>query len=635
MFAHTVFVQHVFLSCCLLGLALPGFADKGEDLLQRADSLFAAERYEDAAPLYEGLLSVAAPGPQRIRLLQQLGECHYKLGDYRASREHFEAALIASTAAGDPFSVARSRHLYGKVLTSLAEYGGAEAQLIQALSFWQGAGEGNSEAAADCLEALGIVHLYLDELEEAAAQTLKAAEIRKEISGPEDLKVTQTYVNLGNIFARMGRADEAGSYYLKSLEIRKKELPFPHILLGTVYYNYGRLLADQGRLREGMENYLQALEIYEALDPEHSRTGDVCLAIGQGYVGFGDYRTGRDFFLRALRIYRKAFGEKQERVGTMYNLLANIYRLNGDYEQARSYAEQGLRITRSVLGDFHDRVASGLTTVGDIGAEAGNSEVSLKAYRQALDIRRQILGDDHLRTAFLYFLLGQATQEAGRPAEAIPWLERALAIYRHKGMEGSEDMTNVYASLGRTYLDLGKYGTALEYLRRDARILHRLYGETHPYLADSYRSLAMWHESRGQLDSALVLFHEALCAMSLDFDDPDLYAVPPLTSILSPLEFLDILKRKGDAFVERNADRRDLEAALSTYRRGAELIDRMRNQYRSQGAKLFFQESADPLFIAGFRAAYQLYEATQERHFLEEAFWFAERSKAGLLTAAL
>ena len=604
-------------------------------LILRADSLLEARQFDEAAAIYDRLLSEASRPAQRAAWLLKLGNCAFQPGDFRTARTQYQLALRAALESGDAELTNRSRHAFGRSLSRLAEYDEAKKQLGMALAAYRKQGARAIAETSECLGDLSFVHLLLDELRESEECALDAANLLQQQPQPDQLKAANIYNLLGNIYKRMGRNDDADAYYLKCMKIREAELPYPNIALGGVYYNYGVFLTYLGRTSEAMAYSQKALDNYKAIDPDHPRVGDAYLSIGQKYVEFGDYRAGRDCFLESLRIFRKAFGEKQERVGTIYNLLGNIYRLNGDFEQARIYVERGLEITRSVLGPDHDRIASALTTVGDIEADAGNYPLALDAYRRALEIRRKILGDDNPNTAFLYFLTGQASREAGLPREGLPYLQHALKIYGDSDMGESEDMANVCASLGLTYLDLAEYAVSLSYLRKDLVILRQLYGNTHPYLADSYSNEGLWFERQGRLDSALYYYHEAMRAMSLDFDEKDIYATPGLTGIMLPYQFLDILKMKGDAFAERASGTKDLEAALDCYRRGGELIDRLRSQYRSQGAKLFFQQKADPLFAAGFRTAWRLYEQTNDRRQAEAAFWFAERSKAGLLTAAL
>jgi len=626
-------LEIVFLAWLLWPLACPAQSDR-----QAADSLFAIEQYQAAAERYEQILEALpdSTGPRlRIELLLRLSDTSFRQGDYRRARAYCERALEMAGRSGDAALLADGRYRYGRVLTRLSEYERGEAELQAAIDGYRVLGRERSPAAADALASLGYLYLLNSRLEECEAMQREALAIRQAALGDDHLDVAASYNGLGNLYLERGDFERARDAYQRCLDIRERQLTGPHILLGNLFYNLARLEARRGRTKEAMAYNQAVLDTYRALDPDHVRTGDAYLLMGQLYVDIGDYPAGRDCFLETLRIFRRAFGERQERVGTAYNLLSNISRLSGDYEEARRYAERGLDVTRAAVGPDHDRVASGLTSIGDIEANAGNYPAALAAYREALDIRRRAIGEAHPRTAFLYYMLGITYQEAGRAAEGLPLLERAVAIYRRFGLEGTEDITNVYAALGLVYTDLGRFALAGEYLRRDVAILRELYGDNHPYLGDSYDNLARWHHRQGDVDSTLVYLHEAMRAMSLDFDDPDLYAAPTLSSLLSPYEFLDLLQQKGDAFMERAAGPADRAAALACYHRAAELIDGLRSQYRSQRAKLFFQEEAAPVYAAGLRTAYLLYRETGKAEHLADAFRFAERGKAGLLTAAV
>jgi CHAT domain-containing protein/tetratricopeptide (TPR) repeat protein len=613
-------------------MAIPLLAAPDPDRLARADSLLSERAYAAAAEQYVAVLAVTSEAAGRSRILRQLAECAYGTGDYQAAVRYAEQAVDLAGDRGELLAGARTS--YGKVLSRLGDYAQAKTVLRQANEFWRRDPEQYAKEFGGALVMLSYAHLLRDELPEAEATAREAIAVLEQHLGPDSPELASAHNSLGNLLYRRGDIAGAQAAYAASLAIRQRVLSFPDVRIGASYYSLGRLLARQGRTLAAIEEYRRALEHYEAVDADHPRVGDAYLALGEKVVTAGDYRTGRDYFLRALGIFRRAFGEKQERVGTVYNKLADIYRRNGDFVQARIYAERGLDVTRAAVGDRHDRVASGLTTVGDIEADAGNFGPALTAYRAALDIRREVLGDDHVRTAFLYFQIGQAEREAGRPAAALPALERSVAIYRQAGMEGTEDISDLYAVLGRTYIDLGNLDRARVFLDRDQRILRSYYGDTHPYLANSYANLSHWYECHNDLDSALLLQQAALRAMSPAYRTTDLHVAPELAGLLSPYETLELLRRKGDLLAQRSAAG-DREAALAHYERAAELVDRLRGRYRSQGAKLFFQREADPVYAAGFREAYRRYEETGAAQWLATAFRFAERSKAGLLTATL
>lgn len=600
--------------------------------LARADSLLAAREYAAAAEQFSTELAAASAPAVRSELLRKLADCYYGLGDYREAAEQARQAVALAGNSGELLAAAQAS--YGKILSRQGDYAQAKIVLRQAKNYWQREPAQHANELGGVGVMLSYAHLLLDELPESEAEARAAIAVLEEYLGADSPELASAQNSLGNLLYRRGDLAGARAAYESSRDIRRRVLSYPDVRIGASYYSLGRLLAREGRTLAAIEEYRRALDHYKAVDPEHPRVGDAYLALGEKIVTAGDYRTGRDYFLRALNIFRRAFGEKQERVGTIYNKLADIYRRDGDFAQARSYAARGLDVTRAAVGPRHDRVASGLTTVGDIEADAGNYEAARAAYREALDIRRAVLGDDHVRTAFLYFQTGQAEREAGRPQVALPVLERAVAIYRAADMEGTEDISDLYAALGRVHLDLGNLDLARQYFDRDAYILRTSYGAAHPYLADSYANLSLWHECRYDLDSALLLQQAALRAMNPEYTATDLRVVPALEGSLSPYEFLKLLRRKGDLLAQRAAGD-DLAMALAHYDRAAELVDRLRGRYRSQGAKLFFQREADPVYTAGFRTAYRLFEATEQVDWLEAAFRFAERSKAGLLTASL
>ncbi|UZR98179.1 CHAT domain-containing protein [Chondrinema litorale] len=616
----------LFYSYCIVA--------QNKNSIQLADSLIKEENYKEAAEILEHELKGSPSSEHQISLLNKLGNCYYSDGKYALAKTQLEKAFGLAKTHATPDLFASIQYDYGKALSRTSTYSEAEKQLKSALAFWKKNPEKCSEEISNCLDALGAMHMALHQLDKSEKYLLEALEIRQSKFGEDHLAVASIKVSLGNVYSLTGDYEKAEQNFLECLKIREVQLTTPHILLGSVNYNLGVLMSRTGRVAEANNYLYKALEIYTKLSPEHPRTGDAYLANGQLKVNLGDYKTAHNYFLKALNIFKNAYGEKQERVGTMYNLIANIYRLQGDYEQARNYAERGLEITKSVVGEKHDRVASGLTTLGDISADAKNYDTALNAYQQALRIRENIYGENHIRTAFIYYLIGQTYREADQPKAGIPYLKKAIQVYRNKNMEGTEDISNVYAAMGLVLLDDGDLANAKKYIQLDHQILKDTYGNTHPYLADNYRSMGLWYLKIQEPDSAIVMFHEGLKAMCLDFDTSDILAFPPLSNVLDQYEYLDIMIRKADVLASFNNPNYQL-TALEYYQLCTKLAEQIRNKYQSKGSKLFFQQTVNPIFKQGFQLAYSLYKQTKKDVYLEAAYEFAEKSKAGLLTASI
>ena len=75
--------------------------------------------------------------------------------------------------------------------------------------------------------------------------------------------------------------------------------------------------------------------------------------------------------------------------------------------------------------------------------------------------------------------------------------------------------------------------------------------------------------------------------------------------------------------------------AISTFWKGMELIDKMRQQFEAQGSKTSLANRTWWAFEAAIQGCMDLYEATQDEKYKELAFQFAEKSKAVLVQDAI
>lgn len=81
-------------------------------------------------------------------------------------------------------------------------------------------------------------------------------------------------------------------------------------------------------------------------------------------------------------------------------------------------------------------------------------------------------------------------------------------------------------------------------------------------------------------------------------------------------------------------DLKDIKMSLSTFFLASDLIDDIRHSYRAEGSKLFLGEKSSEVYVKAIRVALKLYEITDNKKYLEDAYTFTEKGKVAVLLDA-
>jgi len=453
------------------------------------------------------------------------------------------------------------------------------------------------EKAIHCYNEIGYTLLQKGEIDTAIACLQHALKLGRRKLGDHP-RVATTYQHLGSCRSQLGEYDTALRLYNISLKIRRDFYGEKHPDVGKSYMGLGVTLFFRGDYDRALKFYKKALAIKLELSGEKDvDVTSIYINIGALYVDKGDSDHALEFYNKALALAVKLYGEKHWIVAIIHNNIGYVYFLKRDYDEALKHYNQSLAIDQELFGESHLDVARTYSNLGLVYAEQGDLTRALNLQNKALLIRKKILGDHHPDVAEGYFYMGQV------------------------------------------YMKKDNYKLARQNFHRAISIESLEYGKSHPDVANTYRWLAESYLREDDLLRALKYCQKGLSSLLYDFDETDIYANPEIKFANPELELLSLLRVKATAFDRRSrkslARVKNLQMALSTYQLAADVVDKIRIEYKTEGAKLTLADNAFDVYDNGATVALELYETTENRSYLEAAFDFAERSKAGILIESL
>jgi tetratricopeptide (TPR) repeat protein len=279
------------------------------------------------------------------------------------------------------------------------------------------------------LHNLGYLLAHSDK-ERAIRMYQRALKGYEKAWGAEHTSTLDTFNNLGNLYANLGRLEEAEQMLRRALEGKEKAWGPEHTsTLGTVH-NLGNLYRDLGRLEDAEQMYQRALEGKEkALGPEHTSTLDTVNNLGSLYRDLGRLEEAEQMYQRALEGKEKAWGPEHTSTLDTVNNLANLYRNLGRLEEAEQMYQRALEGKEKALGPEHTSTLNTVHNLGSLYRNLGRLEEAEQLYQRALDGYEKVWGPEHTSTLDTVNNLGILYRDLGRLEEAEQMYQRALDGY--------------------------------------------------------------------------------------------------------------------------------------------------------------------------------------------------------------
>lgn len=394
----------------------------------------------------------------------------------------------------------------------------------------------------------------------------------------------------------LGKPDEGKEYLLKALSIQivsknkktLKDLINTQIALGRIY----DLKNDNVAALEHFQKSLNLAKLEFGEDNINlKRPLDF---IGRLLVKQGNYKSGFEYFQKELSINKKNYGENHSKVAGSYIKLAIATRFMGNYKDALDYNLKALNIYRNKLGTENLHVGVTLNNIGFTLEQKGDYEEALKYLNESLKLFGQLLGKEHPRNAISYNNLG--------------------LVYYHQG----------------------KYNLSITNHNKALCIRKKSLNKHHPYITLSLNHLGDVYLAKKDYKKSLECYQKALFNNVSNFEDSlNVYSNPKMSNAhFDQLFLLTSLKGKANALSKSN-NLKDLLFAEETYKLCDQLINKIRFSLKKQSDKVFLNKSINEVYSNAISVSYKLFEATDDDIYLENAFYFAEKNKAGVLSETI
>lgn len=380
-------------------------------------------------------------------------------------------------------------------------------------------------------------------------------------------------------------------------------------------------------------------EILPLLKVEDEEVPSILGLLGTASMNYGDLELAHTYFdsarVRAANMDSMSTFLRYD-IANLHGNQGRLYVMEGDYDRAMlSYqhtlvelGDPSLPKARSALSQ-----ANILGKMGRACELKGDYVAALKYYRL---IEEMLEANPNTSIQILNLNnKGIAHRNLGHFEKALDCFDGELALQSETDNKRGRSLKQI----GETYVAMKQPSKARDYLMQGKAFREAEYGNLpHPNMAKLLVLLGECDFQEGRFRKALSWYQAAQSRLCLPLVMTDSLALPPLNQILFPLDLLPVLAAKARAYEalhQQTGQSVALLAAMDAYRLADSTLDLVRKSLEMEGSKLTISDQARPLFEGGIRVANALYLQENDVNWLDQAFHFAEKSRATLLTEAV
>ena len=320
-----------------------------------------------------------------------------------------------------------------------------------------------------------------------------------------------------------------------------------------------------------------------------------------------------------LTMAEKSLPENQD--AHLYNSFGVLHFEAGNYAQSINHFAKALEIARQEgnvdkdLSVFKNNIASALR--------------HLKLYDSAVVIYKDILNLG-VRTDEININLGLVFLEKQEPDSTLLYLDNVKDSLRRSSIV-------YYNKIGHAYFLKGDYRLAEKYLQKS--LAARTGDGKYDRIGYAYKLLGDIYYKKSDHLKALDYYQQSIIQLDYDFNDINILLNPKSFDLgFSNFLLFESLVAKAICLYDlyrKNHDDGYLNASINTYSAAFRKADFINKSFDNEDARLFIGQRVFMAYQGGVQLLIRSYEATENKKYLENAFYWAEKSKATALAVSL
>lgn len=456
------------------------------------------------------------------------------------------------------------------------------------------------------------------------------------LTARKDTLAASAFHLLGIISSNNGFAKEALNYFEKGLKIRSEKLPPQHQDIATSLQAIGLTQNKLGQTDLAFENIQKALDINKKIfGTEHPATAATYGALGTIHSTKGKHDRAIQLIQQAIDILKNQKEKDEEALVQQYFYIGNAHLAKRNYDLGLMNAQRGLTILESIKGTEHPTVVSFLNTIGKTHTERGDYLEALRFYKRALELGEFHFGNEHPDIATSYTNIAEVLRSQGQLDSALLYFQKSLTLNEKLFGESHPRTAQSWSDMGSTFFELKKLDQALAYFNNAYSHFRDVHGTRHMNIAKVEQQIGKTYLQKGGLEVALEHFQYSLNAnVPLPYEALKISETPPLDKVLDKNIFLGTLALKAQTLTKLFLTKEkfeNIELAFENILLCDSLIDDIRRSFIEYNDQLIFNQIASQVYEEAIYTCLILNNHTKDKKYIEQAFYFSEKSKSNAL----
>ena len=529
---------------------------------------------------------------QKAFILNNKGTIYRNISQYQMAKKSLEEALAIRSITSGPNSGEYEQSLtnFGLLLSDLGLLEAARDTLSRALKITQNIKSKNHPEIADNLINLSTVVGNLGNVSQEIVLLKQAHEILKLHFEPDHPTFISIYHNMGLALSGMGQYHEAMQYIEMAKPIIAKSYGLQSQAMANNLINQQKILSDQGRKYGSIELQLESINIFRQIFKE-SPTVPLALAynnIGSSYMELEELELAGHYLDQSLDLYTSIFDESHPSTFiTRYNQAQLLYK-KGRYDEAISKIDQNIGYLETSNPDNFTELLPNIRLKASCFHAQGNSKKALANNHQALQLIESIKNESleiKINKADLLNNTGAVALSLDSLSLALTSWQEALSMYQQIYQAPSYQLSLIHNNLSEGYSASGDYQAALKHLE----------------LAEQMNL------QNGKVEGDAIMY------------------------FLTQVKKVDIFFK----MYEQTKDDNYLQEAKPVLVLARELLAATEQSILSDADKIQYSVWKSLLTFIGIKNAYYQYASNPTIELFNEAFGYAEASKANILLQSL
>ncbi|MCX2763944.1 CHAT domain-containing protein [Aquimarina muelleri] len=683
----------VYFTRCLIFLCtIFGYSQKATDTIAatqyftKGDSLLVHAEYTQSVALFKKAVFIY----QKAKAWERVARCYNKIAESYILDSKYEESLKNANKALEISTTYLSRNKTEKAYTyyNLGKYHALKhSDYKNALGFFQKTLQirlatlpKNNPHIAGAYSNLSWVYQLMGEYDKALKYQKRALDIKIKVFGENHHSIATSYYIIGTTYFYLQEYDIALHFYNKSLNIRKRVLDSDHIDMGNTLLSIGLTYDKNEEYDKALNYFNKSLNIRKNIYNTNNEKVAICnRVIGNIYRKKGEYEKALPYLEKFLSVMIHLYGRNDHNVVSALNLIGICYKQKGEHEKAMVYYNKAVAIRTNLSKQNKKKCYSVYNNIGVIYKHKGEYDRALKYYKKALYNNIEKFGEDYIHTALNYNNIGNIYRLKGNFEESLVYYKKALDIRTRLFDQNNSEIADTYNDIGEMYHAKKQYDSALYYYDKSLKIRTYVFGEYHPDIASSYENLANTyfkkedhtaatknHQKSLEIRRSIFGEHHPKVALTythianvyvaqknvakgLEYYQKAIQSnyIPKDTIVTNKLDIeqyrdpnilLTTLKDQATAYMYRyqeNKEVHSLEDAVATYQKADTIINYIRQTYTNYQDKVAFSQKVKKVYQGAIKGQILQYALQKDPKYLEQAFYFAEKSKANTLQEIL